>query len=166
MPISFQCRNCGREVTAPDSAAGKRGRCPFCEHPNDIPARGDNGDLIPLAPVDEEDERKTKEEIRSLLEQERELLVETSGPPAIPLSQRENISSEDLHHFVVNYCLDMAAGKLHRAGMYVEQLREYGPTGVQAVEDFISGGAIELALDPIPRPVLQEFLKQLKGDVR
>ncbi len=38
MPISCQCPACGKRLKAPDSAAGKRARCPQCGEPVPIPA--------------------------------------------------------------------------------------------------------------------------------
>jgi hypothetical protein len=165
MPITFRCHNCHNEVTAPDSAAGRKGKCPFCGHAGEIPAPVREEDLIPMAPLDEEEERLAEAEVRSLLEQEKELLGETGGPAPVPLEFRGEIAAADLHHFVVTYCLDMADGKLHRAEMHAEKLGEYVPLAGQAVEDFISGTAMEPALDPIPRPVLQGFLRELKDRV-
>ena len=165
MPIKFKCHNCHNEVTAPDSAAGKKGKCPFCSHTNEIPAPVDEDDLIPLAPIDDEEEARARAQRQALYEQEKALLEETGGPPPVPLEDREDLASEDLHHFVVNYCLDLANGKLAQADEHVAQLNRYGELGAQAVEDFISGTATEPALDHIPRPVIQGFLKQLKGQL-
>ena len=166
MSITFQCHHCHNEVTAPDAAGGKKGKCPFCGHTNEIPAEVDEEELIPLAPIDEEEERKAKEEARALYEQEQALLAETGGEPPIPLDQRKDLEGKDLHHFVANYCIHMADGKLPNAEQEVVQLRRYGVVGVQAVEDFISGTAMEPALDQIPRPVLQGLLKELRARVK
>ncbi|MFB3890731.1 MAG: hypothetical protein ACE15C_01780 [Phycisphaerae bacterium] len=40
MSVSFVCANpaCGRAIKAPDSAAGKKGSCPFCKLVQTIPA--------------------------------------------------------------------------------------------------------------------------------
>ncbi len=165
MPIKFKCHNCHNEVTAPDSAAGKKGKCPFCGHTNEIPAPVDEDDLIPLAPIDDEEEARARAERQALYEREKALLEETGGPAPVPLEHREDLTSEDLHHFVVNYCLDLADGKLAQADEHVAQLNRYGEPGARAVEDFISGTATEPALDHIPRPVIQGFLKQLKGQL-
>jgi len=165
MAIKFPCHNCHNEVTAPDAAAGKKGKCPFCGHSNEIPAPVAEEDLIPLAPIDEEAEARERAERRALYEQEKDLLEETGGAPPIPLEQREGLTGKDLHHFVVNYCLDLADGKLAQAEEHAVHLKRYGDLGADAVEDFLSGAATEPALDAIPRPVLQEFLKQLKSDV-
>ena len=166
MPITFRCQSCHKEVTAPDSAAGKTGKCPYCGQANLVPAGADEDNEIPLAPIDEAEEVARQEQIRALYEQEQDLLSEIGGPPPIPLDQLKDIQSSDLHHFVVNYCLDMADGKLQRAEQHVEQLQRYGMVGYQAVEDFLSGMATEPAMDHIPRPVLLGFLRELKAQIR
>lgn len=38
MPISCECPSCGKRLKAPDSAAGKRAKCPQCGNPVEIPA--------------------------------------------------------------------------------------------------------------------------------
>ena len=170
MAIRFKCSSCGREVTAPDDAAGRKGRCPHCGQSNEIPSvpAGEQDDgTIPLAPIDEEEEHRRQEQLRALYEQELALLSETGGvADDVPLEHREEIDSEDLYHFVVNYCLDMANGKLDRAERHAEQLRRYGHWGAQAVDDFLSGSAREAALDYIPPRVLEGFLRQLLKRVR
>jgi len=168
MPIQFPCSKCGKEVTAPDAAGGKRGKCPRCGELIDIPApppAEEEDDLIPLAPIDEEEERREEQTRRALYEQEQAVLSERGGPTPVPLDQRDDLASEDLHHFVVNFCLDMANGRLDRAPQHAEKLREFGQTGRQAVMDFVSGDVEEPALGKIPAPVLAAFLEQLKDRV-
>ena len=162
MAITFRCRTCNNQIKAPDAAAGKKGKCPFCGHSNDIPAPPSEDDVIPLAEIDEEEERRAQQEIQALRQQEQDLLAETGGEPPVPLEHREEITSDDLHHFVVNYCLDMANGKLDRAETHVAQLRKYGSLAQDAVKDFAGGSASEPALGSIPQPVLQGFLKRLR----
>ncbi len=38
MAIEFPCANCGQQVRTPDTAAGKKGKCPNCGHVQRIPA--------------------------------------------------------------------------------------------------------------------------------
>ena len=165
MTISFECEHCRKEVKAPDDAAGKRGKCPYCGMSNYIPAPVSDDDLIPLAEEDPEEERRRKEEIHSLMQMDRAVLAEGGGEPSIPLEHREDLKAGDLYHFIVNYCLDMAAGKLDRAKIQVEKLKPFGYTGKLAVDDFLSGNALEPALDTIPSRVLQGFLRQLKDQL-
>jgi hypothetical protein len=162
MSIKFQCEHCRKEVKAPDEAAGRRGKCPFCGESNYVPRPVSPDELLPLAPVDEEEERRHKQEVRELLEQEREILADLGKTPLPPLEHREDISPADLYHHVVNYCLDLAVSNLNRAELHVYELRKFGPLGIEAVDDFISGKAIEAALNGIPTKILQAFLNQLR----
>jgi hypothetical protein len=162
MPVSFRCEHCGRQVEAPPEAAGKRGKCPYCQQTNYIPLPPDQRDLIPLEELDEQEERRRQQELRRLREAEKELIADSGGDTVVPLEHRENLSAADLYHFAVNYCLDMAAGKLDRAPQHVEKLRKFGPLGIDAVGDIAAGKVNEPALKNIPPAVLKGFCKQLK----
>jgi len=165
MSITFRCEHCHKQVEAPDSAAGKRGKCPHCGLSSYIPSPVSEDDVLPLAPLDAEEERRVKAEKEKLLRQERALYSETAKEqePSVPLEDRPDISSGDVQHLVVNYCLDMAGGNLGRAETYAGELARFGAPAVQAVDDFISGKAIEPALDSVPTRVLQGFLKELRA---
>ncbi|MFW6153645.1 MAG: hypothetical protein ACOC95_00325 [Planctomycetota bacterium] len=169
MTIRFHCEHCGKTVEAPDTAGGRRGECPYCEGSNYIPTPGDEEELD-LAPLDEDAERLRRREEEDLREAERDLLNETSHGTQPPprLSERDpgDAKPEDLHHVVVNYALDMAAGDLERAATHVRTLRRFGSVARQAVDDFLSGRTLEPTLDKIPVKVLQGFLRNLLGDLR
>jgi hypothetical protein len=152
-------------VDAPDSAVGKRGKCPFCQQTTYIPLPVSEDEVLDLAPVDEEEERRRQEEIEALRQQERDLIAEIGGEAAVPLEQRDDLAPEDLHHFVVNYCLDMAGGKLDRARVHATRLREFGSIGREAVRDFQNQKVAEPAVKDIPEPVLMGFLKQLVEEI-
>ena len=165
MAITFECEHCRKEVTAPDEAAGKRGKCPFCGHSNYIPAPVKEEEILDLAPEDEAEERRRQEELRRLREQEKALLEADKEKP-VPLDQREVVTGEDLHHFVVNYCLDAFGSRLERLRTHVAGLRKYPAAGLQAVEDFLSEKVTEPALKIIPPRVLKGFLVQLRDAVK
>jgi len=167
MSITFQCAQCGQNVQAPDAAAGKRGKCPHCGASNEVPAPAAQQDenLIPLAPIDEHEEKRRQEEIRRLIEQEHDVIAETGGEAPVPLEQRENVTAEDLHHLVVNYCLDLADSQLERAQTHVEKLREFGAVGKEAANDFLTGRVVEPGIDRIPARVREGFLKQLAREL-
>ena len=166
MTISFQCEHCRRDVTAPDEAAGKRGKCPYCGQSNYIPAPVPEEEVLDLAPLDEAEERRRQEEVRRLVEQEKAILAEKEGGAAVPLEHRENLASADLHHFVVNYCLDLYAGKIQRLRTFVEPLRKFRAAGLQAVDDFLSGKVSEPGLKHSQPRTLKTFLMQLRDEVR
>ncbi len=163
MSITFQCEHCRREVKAPDEAGGKRGKCPYCQQGNYIPVEL-NGDIFDLVPLDEPAELQKKAERKSTMEMERNLLAETGGPPPVPLEHKQDLTSEDLHHFVTNFCLDMAAGNAERARTHADQLSKFGRTGFEAVEDILTEKVPEPALEHIGRKMRERFLTQL-GDM-
>jgi len=172
MPIKFECTECHKTVTAPDSAGGKKGKCPFCGQRVDIPLpeppqEQEDPDLIPLAPIDEEEERHFAEERKALYDQEQGLL-DATGPSgdSVPLDQREDVSSADVHHFVVNYLLDMFDGNLKRAGTHADKLKSFGDAGIGAVDEFLEGKAEEPAIGHIPEPIRQGFLRELRARVK
>lgn len=166
MQITFSCERCHKEVKAPESAAGRRGKCPFCNESTYIPMPVSDEDVLPLAPIDEQEEAARQARIKALLEQEKELLAETGGSPEPPLEDREQVASQDLHHFVVNYCLDMFNGKLERAETHARKLRRYDQVAFKAIDDFTEGDALEPALDLIPKAILAGFLSQLRQRLR
>ena len=161
MTLQFRCEKCHKTVKAPDSTTGKRGKCPDCGNTSYIPSM-EEPEEIPLAPIDEESEQEKSKEIANLLAKERDLLHEMGGEPSIPLEHKEDLNSEDLHHFVVNYCLDMYKGELTRAEHTAKELKKFKFTAIQAVEDFQTNRAVEPALGEIKKPLLDGFLKDLK----
>jgi hypothetical protein len=165
MSITFRCEHCRENVKAPDEAAGKRGKCPHCGMTSYIPDPNESGE-IPLAPIDEQSEAEREAEERRLREQEEALIAEMGGDPDVPIDQQDDIGPEDLHHYVVNYCLDMAEGKLEPAQTHADKLKRFGYKGLQAVDDFLSGNVQEPAMDEIPPKVVQGFLDQLREQVR
>jgi len=164
MSIKFRCESCHKTVEAPDSAAGKRGRCPYCGHSCYI-ASPMSEDIIPLA-VGGDEESPGKDETQELTALDRELLSEMGRDPSIPLEERDDLSSEDLHHLVVNYCLDMFNGNLARAEGTAEQLGKFKFTARQAVEDFRLGKADEDALKVLPPKVRKGFLEALAAKMK
>ena len=166
MSITFRCGYCHKEVNAPDDAVGKTGKCPYCGRSSYIPSAVSEEEIIPLAPLDEEEERKRRKESETQFQRELELLEgggqTYSGPP---LEHREEVKSEDLHHFVVNYCLDMANSNLQRAKMHIRKLKGFGQAGVEAVDDFISGKTLEPALDMLATELVKGLLKELKDEL-
>ena len=162
MTIQFQCVHCQKEVQAPDAAGGKRGKCPFCGTSNYIPAPVTEDDAIPLAPLDDEDERRRQKEVEDLLRQERELLAETGDKPAEPQEDSIGESKQELRRLVVKYCRYMHAGKLPSAETRADALRKQAGPALQIVDDFMSGREIDPDLATMPGGLLQGFLRQLK----
>jgi len=166
MSITFRCEGCHKMVEAPDSAAGRRGKCPHCGQSSYIPEPSKEEEVIPFAPEDEAEEKALQEEIKSLLAKEHDILHEMGGGPEMPLEHKEDLSSQDLHHFVVNFCLDRFKGNLARADEHIRKLKPFKFTAIEAVEEIENGKAREPVLDAIPKKLLEAFLKDLKANLR
>lgn len=163
MSITFRCEHCHKNVNAPDSAAGKRGKCPHCGQTSYIPVPHDEEDVYDLAPLDDQEEQHRQQVERELLERQRELIAESgSGEPAEPLENRADLGPEDLYHVVVNYCLDMSHSNLERAQTHLKEMKKYRYTSRDAVDHFLKGTASEDALDDVPPKLLEGFLKDLR----
>jgi hypothetical protein len=162
MTIQFHCKHCRKEIQAPDAAGGKRGKCPFCGTSNYIPAPVTEEDAIPLAPIDDEDERRRQKEVEELLRQERDLLVEIGNKPVEPQEPRTDEAKTELRNLVVKHCLFMYAGKLPQAQAQTDLLTKQAAHALKTVEDFMSGREIDPALATMPGGLLQGFLRQLK----
>jgi len=161
MTLTFKCEHCHKKVSAPDSVGGKRGKCPFCKKSTYIPIPVSDDEILDLAPLDDEEELNRRKLESELWAQERDLIAATGGADNVPLEEREDLSSEDLHHFVINYCIDMAAGNLERAHKHADDLKRFGKLGAEAVKYFQIVQGAEPALANIPQPVVQGFLKDL-----
>ena len=167
MSITFRCEHCRKTVNAPDTAAGQRGKCPYCGGSSYIPLpRGADEEDIPLAPLNEEEERQYEARVRALIHQDPAILDESrQAEPATPLEYKSDLKSGDLHHHVVNYCMDMFKGNLDRARVYANELKKFKHTALAAVEDFRTGKVVEQTLDLVPRKLLQGFLSGLKDQL-
>lgn len=168
MTINFRCEHCGKKVEAPDAAGGKRGRCPYCKQSCYIPSPVPDEELYDLAPEDEDLKQRQQREKEVVRSQEEALLSEmgADGAAPMPLEQRDDLKCEDLYPLVVSYCLDMAASKLQQADAHLQKLQDVGPAGAAAVDDFLTGKALEPALDQIPTKLLQGFLKKLRESLK
>ncbi len=166
MGITFRCEHCRKEVQAPDESGGKRGKCPFCHQSTYIPSSVAEEDLLPLAPLSEEEERQEKERIRALIEQEHDLLAQTGIAPTTPLEHREDLTAADLHHFVINFCLEMARDRVEAAEAEAAKLRKFGPLGLEALEEIASGKVREPALEALARRPRELYLNTLRSRLK
>jgi len=166
MNITSHCEFCHKEIQAPDTAGGKRGKCPFCAKSTYIHSPVAEEELLGLAPLDEQEERRLQEHVQELYRREHDLIALGKKGPLEPLEERENLASSDLHHFAVNYVLEMARNNFEGADVQAMKLRNFGALGIQAVDDFIEGKSHEPALEALPKRVRASFLAELRAKLR
>ena len=122
-------------------------------------------DIIPLVPLDPEEEHRRLELRKELAELGRELIASTGENVVIPLEHRENLSAADFEHFVVNYCLDMYRGHPEKTYAYVKTMRKHLDFGREALGNLRSGKTTEPALNIIPKEKLEELFNKLAGQL-
>ncbi len=80
MSISFHCEYCGKRIQAPDTAAGKKGKCPACHNQIFVPAAEMADDELKLAPIDETEEQRQKRLLAESFKLRQNILSETAVP--------------------------------------------------------------------------------------
>lgn len=172
MSIELHCPQCEKMIRAPDNAGGKHGKCPYCAAEVYIPEPFDDSELIGLAPVDQEEERRADEErqeaIRyaTAMDKDPDLKVapDDTGPPRGGGRRPEAPPGEvvDIGGQVERFVLAMRDSKLEDADRIAGKLKRVGPRA----RDYVEG----LLLDPtpppiegVPKPLVQGFLKALLG---
>jgi phage FluMu protein Com len=168
MSIKFRCEHCGKSVEAPDSAGGKRGSCPYCQQSNYIPMPVSDEEILDLAPEDEQKDARRKAEEEAILRQKQALLAEMGprDPAEPPLEEKAKVESNDVEHFVVNYCLDLANSNLDRAQMTFDKMKRFRRACLDVTNDFLDGKKKEPALAEIPPKLLTGILTQLRKQLQ
>jgi hypothetical protein len=142
--IEIHCVRCGKTIRAPDNAGGKRGRCPGCGHEMYIPVPPDQIEEIPLAPVDEEEERKAAELRREAIRYA--AMVDKSG--GAPTDARKgggrsgrggqgSSASIDVAKEVADFVLAMGNSQFEDAEAVVARLRGAGKKAREYVQSLL-----------------------------
>ncbi|MDD4892039.1 MAG: hypothetical protein PHU85_19125 [Phycisphaerae bacterium] len=176
MPIKFHCEHCGKSISAPDDAGGKKGRCPSCKETVYVPAA--QADELGLAPLDDEEERRRKQLVEDSLRREHDLLAaqarrdESKEPPpniddphgeggiALPEVPQPSAAG-NLREMVLAYLSHMTRGRLDMADAVVKQLLADPKAARAAISQVQADPARDPRVASVPAPVLNGFLRQL-----
>lgn len=174
MTIELHCPKCAKLIRAPETAGGQHGKCPYCAAGVYVPMPPDDRDIIPLTPLNEEEERRAEEERRRALEyaialEKAEAPSGVSEPSARGRGNRPSPAPRtaeapgqviDLGDEVERFILAMRDSKLDQAEAAAGRLRKAGARA----RDYVQG----LMVDEIPPKVanvppalVQGFLKTL-----
>ena len=160
MAIVFHCEHCGKEIRAADTAGGKWGKCPTCQHKLYVPSL-DTGEELKLAPEDISD-----------LERERQLMAETyritqdilkerevpEGSPA-PTGAIYEMGEKELKKNIIIYLRQMEYGELDEAERTAALIAPYKDKATDIID--------RIALSEIPEPELSDISPQvLSGLIR
>ena len=176
MSIEIHCPSCSKLIRAPEDAGGKRGKCPYCKNSVYIPMPADEDDVIPVAPIDTDDERRAEELRQEALRYAASLDKEVKprggpspgagpggaappprdGPRAVP-APGEVI---DIAGAVEQYVLAMRDSKLKTAQEAVGGLKEAGTRA----RDYVQGlllDEVPPTFQDVPPPLMKGVLKKL-----
>ena len=172
MPIKFHCSHCGKMVKAPDEAGGKRGRCPSCKESVYVPLPPDEDEAIPLAPIDDQQEkadaraRAESSRAAAALDHEDRIPPEGAMPSRTPETAAAIPTVEaiaDVGKLIERFVQAMSDSKLDHADRIANQLRTDRRRTKAAVQQLLLDEIPPASLGDIPPPLVKGFLKNLQG---
>ena len=172
MGIEIHCDHCGKLIRAPDGAGGKRGKCPYCEQSVYIPHNASEIEEIPLAPVDEEEQRRADklrdESIAFAASVDKatgpayDLGAGTSSGKTAAKGGGGGAATVDVAEEVKRFVLAMSESKLDETEAILTRLKK---VKVRA-SDYVQGLLLDQMppkIGNVPPPLAKGFLKAL-GD--
>ena len=173
MGISFHCEYCGKKIEAPDTAGGKWGKCPACRNKVYVPANNPPDDMLRLAPIDTEEERRRKkmaaevDRLREKILNEKDVPEEGIVPkdqPAAP--EPGDLSDAELTTFIISYLRQMADGELDLAEQTAKTILSNGQNAIRPLEKIALSEIPEPEIADIPQQVLSGLIKSLRNRIR
>ena len=164
MSIELHCNHCGQKIRAPDSAAGRWGKCPRCDQGVYIPSPADEAEEIDLAPIDEEEERRAQRkraEVQDLEERIRVGGADDAPADATRGSVTPSPRSGDVIDLLARYVEGMAAGRMAECDEIVASLIGQGKAVAKAVKRLMAEAPKRPELSAMPPAVVKGYLKQL-----
>jgi len=171
MSIFVHCDSCGKNIDAPDSASGKKAKCPNCGGQINIPSLKDD-DELKLAPLDYEEEARRNQLLVETTRLRENILKETNIPEE--QVQAEQTSSEeptptlndkDLNEAIVTYLRLMADGELDKAEHSAAYIIPAGQKAKDLLEQIALAEIPSERLANIPQQVLAGLIKNLRNKI-
>ena len=172
MTIQFHCEHCGKKISAPAKAGGRRGKCPACHNSIYVPEEHHDEELK-LAPLDENLEKARTELLAETFSLTQNILDEKSlpdlPPEEVPSNAQEpfipsmNLDSKELRATIIKYLRWMAADQQKDAENLISIMAGQPDQSLSIID--------EIALSEIPDPELAHiqphmisgFIRNLRG---
>jgi len=166
MAIIFHCEHCGKKIEAPDSAGGKRSKCPACHNKLYVPGL-DFDEELKLTPIDTDNDAKQKELMAETYKLTQEILLEREVPdgPAGTATSAPEISDKELTKNVIVYLRQMADGELDEAQRTADLIAPYGPQAIKILDRIALSEMPEPELADIPQQVLSGLIRNLRSRI-
>ena len=162
MSIKFHCEYCGKKIDAPDTAGGKRGKCPACHNKVYVPQM-EADDELKLSPVDETEEQRQKRLLAETFQLTQNILQERDVPDAPRASgSSATMAEEELTDAIVGYLRQMADGNLDSAQRTAETIAAYHLQAKGILEQMAREDRPDPKLRDIPTQVLAGLIRNLR----
>ncbi|HBG25764.1 MAG: hypothetical protein A2Y10_02280 [Planctomycetes bacterium GWF2_41_51] len=160
MAITFHCECCKKKINAPDTAGGKWGKCPYCNHKCYIPLPpSEDDEELKLAPIDETEEEKYTRMMLETQNLTRSLLHQTQEPQEN--GKETAIDDKELATRIVNYLKLMSGGSLDEAHNLAEKISPYKKSAIPILEKLLKAKAPLPGLQSVPKKVLEHYIKDM-----
>ena len=162
MSIKFHCEYCGKKIDAPDTAGGKRGKCPACHNKIYVPQM-EAEDELKLAPLDETEEGRQKRLLAETFQLTQHILQEKDMPEG-PMASGSGptIAEEEMTDTIVRYLRQMADGDLDDAQRTAGTIATYRLQAKPILEQIAHSDPSDPELQDIPAQVLNGLIRNLR----
>lgn len=162
MSISFKCECCKKKVKAPDSAGGKWGSCPYCQHRCFIPrAKSPDEPELKLAPVDENElshidnlMKETHSVTQFILREDTVLDATIEDKGAERVVQEKEVTKQ-----CIIYLREMVDGNLMTAEKTLKDLKQYKKPALRILAAMGRAERPEPELSDVPDSILQGLIR-------
>lgn len=162
MSIKFHCEYCGKKIDAPDTAGGKRGKCPACHNLVYVPQM-EADDELKLAPIDETEEERQKRLLSETFQLTQHILREKdTGGGTGPSGPTPGAADDELVAAIVRYLRQMADGDLENAKDTVQIIAAHRREAKSILEQMATSDPAAPALQDIPPQVLSGLIRNLR----
>jgi len=162
MPIKFHCEHCGKKIDAPDTAGGKRGKCPACHNRVYVP-QVDADDELKLAPLDETEGERQKRLLAETFQLTQHILREKDVPDApVASGPGSAMGEEELTDVIVRYLRQMADGNLDGAQRTVGTIAAQRREAKGILEQIATSDPPDPGLQDVPAQVLSGLIRNLR----
>ena len=162
MSIKFHCEHCGKKIDAPDSAGGKRGKCPACHNKVYVPQM-DADDELKLAPVDETEQERKKRLLAETFQLTQSILLEKDMPDgAMSTTSSPAMDEDELTNTVIRYLRQMADGDLDSAQRTAEAIAAHRGQSKEILDQIACSDPPDPRLQDIPTQVLGGLIRNLR----
>jgi len=170
MGITFHCEYCGKKIQAPDTAAGKKGKCPACHNQIFVPAAEMADDELKLAPIDETEEQRQKRLLAESFKLRQNILSETEMPDdekgVKPSRPAASVDDKKVTAQIVTYLKLMVNGELDKAERIANGIKSFGDQASDILDQIAYGEKTVDELENIPQQVLFGMIKELQERLR